>query len=80
MFKEAGLTEELKNETWSEGASTATLLENIICTPLKKVPAYEKFYEREQKNVRILKPFGETAIVSRLQKFKANYLTEESYV
>ncbi len=71
MFKEAGLTEELKNEIWSKGASTATLLENIICTPLKKVPAYEKFYEREQKNVRILKPLGEMAIVSRRAKIQS---------
>ena len=29
MFKEAGITEELKNEIWSEGASTTTLLENL---------------------------------------------------
>jgi len=44
MFKEAGLTEEIKNGIWSEGASTATLLENIICTPLKRVPAHEQLF------------------------------------
>ena len=79
MFKEAGLTEELKNAIWSEGVSTATLLENRICTPLKKVPAYEKFYEREQKNVRI-SLLVKWRSFQDVQKFKANYLTEESYV
>jgi len=58
---------------WSKGASTATLLENIICTPLKQVPAYEQFYQNEQKNVRLLKPFGGMAIVSRRAKIRSKF-------
>jgi len=57
MFKEAGLTEDIENGILSEGASTATILETIICTSLKRVPSHQQVYKKEQRNVRQLKPF-----------------------
>lgn len=45
MFLKVGLTEELKKSLWTKGLATTTVLENIIVTPMKPIPAHEKFLE-----------------------------------
>jgi transposase InsO family protein len=64
MFKAAGLDESKRKGLWPEGGATATLLENLACTPLKAIPAYGRMFESEHRQARCLRTFGEMAVVA----------------
>ncbi len=64
MMKAVKLPTKIRQGVWAEAARTATLLENLFCTPLKDVPAYERFFGKEHKDARHLRTFGEMAIVA----------------
>jgi hypothetical protein len=63
MLNGAKVTKELREGVWAEAAKTATDIENMIVNPNKQVAAYNMFYGVKEPKLKILKPFGEMAMV-----------------
>ena len=68
MKKAANFNSEQRSELWTEAASTATKLDNIIVDNKKDKSAYQKFYGRNTKYEKHLKIFGEVGIVTEKNK------------
>lgn len=63
MLNSAKLPRPIRENLWAEAAQYATELENYIVTQYKSKTSYEQFYNKELKNTKLLKPFGEMAII-----------------
>ena len=65
MLKDAGLPGGIKKGVWTEGAATATKLENLLVTARKSVSSYELFHGQPSTLLRSLHRFGEIGYVAR---------------
>jgi Zinc knuckle len=63
MLNGAKVTPGLRQRIWSEAASTATEVENVLITTSKSKPSYELFYGKPYPNLDTMRTFGELAIV-----------------
>ena len=70
MNNSAVLTTNLRNGLWTECATTATFLDNMITTTDEPSP-FEKFYSKPSPLVNKLRSFGELGIVKRAKQHQS---------
>ena len=70
IMEHAGMHENLKTGLWSECASTATKLENIVVKPHEEKCPYEKFYRKIPYYAKYLRTFGEMLVVRIIDTVK----------
>jgi hypothetical protein len=63
MLNAASLPKDLREGVWAEAAKYATEVENVIVTTTKPITALHQFYGIKNPKVKVMKPFGEMAIV-----------------
>ena len=65
MLIGGGFTGEMRDKLWTECASTATEIENIVVPNNKEKPACVEFFGEKPKFVDEISVFGETGIVNQ---------------
>jgi hypothetical protein len=70
MLNAAKVTKELRQELWAECAKTATDIENMVATPNKPKPAFNMFYGIQEPKLKIMRKFGEMAVVENHDRRK----------
>jgi hypothetical protein len=63
MLNAARLPKDLQEGVWAEAAKYATEVENVLVTTTKPIAALHQFYGIKNPKVKVMKPFGEMAIV-----------------
>ena len=61
---QAGLNQQDKRKVWCEVISTTTKLDNIMVRTDRTKPPYTLFFNKEAKNMKHLRSFGEMAVVA----------------
>ena len=74
MNNTANLTQNLRDGRWTECASTATSLDNILTNDQTQKSPYELFYGSPSKIVNNLRTFGEIGIVKTAQKTQSKII------
>jgi hypothetical protein len=65
MLNGTKLTKDMREGVWAEAAKTANDIENMVITPNKPVAAYNQFYGIREPKLKILRTFGEMAVVEK---------------